>query len=166
MDFKNHLKLIEAFKLVVEKYNDIYLVLTGAKKNNYKNIVKKIEELGLENKVLHLGYVDYKDLPYLYKMSVMLVMPSLFESVSIPVYVAFALKVPVCASNVCAIPEQVEDAGLLFDPNDEKDIAKKILILLEDEVLRNEIAKKGYKRIVNFNHEEYMKSLLDVLNIL
>ena len=44
-------------------------------------------------------------------------MPSLFESVSIPIYEAFQVGTPVAASNILAIPEQVGDAGLLFDPN-------------------------------------------------
>ena len=46
-------------------------------------------------------------------MSIMLVMPTLFESVSIPIYESFFLKVPVCASNVVALTEQVGGAGIL-----------------------------------------------------
>ena len=68
----------------------------------------------------------------------MLVMPTLFESVSIPIYESFFLKVPVCASNVVALPEQVGDAGILFDPNDIFDMAEKISILLNNENIRNE----------------------------
>ena len=66
-------------------------------------------------------------------MSIMLVMPTLFESVSIPIYESFFLKVPVCASNVVALTEQVGGAGILFDPNDVYDMAKKISILLINE---------------------------------
>jgi glycosyltransferase involved in cell wall biosynthesis len=35
------------------------------------------------------------------------------------------LKVPVCASNVVALTEQVGDAGILFVPNDVYDMAEK-----------------------------------------
>ena len=48
----------------------------------------------------------------------MLVMPTLFESVSNPIYELFFLKVPVCASNVEDLTEQVSGSGILFDPND------------------------------------------------
>ena len=41
-------------------------------------------------------------------------MPSLFESISLPIYEAFSLKIPVCCSNVVALPEQVGEAGLLL----------------------------------------------------
>ena len=119
--------MLEPFKLDLEQYNDIHLVLTGARQNNYQNVSSKITELELESKVLHLGYIAYEDLPYLYKMSEMLVMPTLFKSISIPIYEAFALKVPVCASNVVALPEQVGEAGLLFDPNNTTEMANKII---------------------------------------
>jgi glycosyltransferase involved in cell wall biosynthesis len=160
---KNHIKLLEAFKQVSEKYKDMYLVLTGAKQNNYENVILKIKNLELENKVLHLGYVDYEDLPYLYKMSEMLVMPTLFESISIPIYEAFALKVPVCASDVVALPEQVGDAGLLFDPNDADDMAEKISQLIDDDKLRKEIVENGYSKIQNFNHKKYSEQLVKVI---
>jgi hypothetical protein len=51
-------------------------------------------------------------------MSTMLVMPTLFESVSNPIYELFFLKVPECASNVEDLTEQVSGSGILFDPND------------------------------------------------
>ena len=51
--------------------------------------------------------ISYEELLYVYKMSIMLVMPTLFESVSIQIYELLFLKVPVCASNVVALTEQV-----------------------------------------------------------
>ena len=160
---KNHLKLLEAFSIVNKNHLDINLILTGNTNNNYKYIIKRIYELGISNKVKHLGCISYEELLYVYKMSIMLVMPTLFESVSIPIYESFFLKVPVCASNVLAIPEQVGDAGILFDPNDVYDMADKISILLNDEKLRNEKKDLGFELVSNFNHKEYKNKLMDVL---
>lgn len=161
---KNHIKLVEAFELITKEYDDIYLILTGSQQNNYKNLVKRIDELGLNEKTKHLGYIDYKDLAYLYKMSQMLVMPTFFESVSIPIYEAFSLEVPVCSSNVVALPEQVGDAGLLFNPNDINDMSQKILMYLNNENLRKAKGKKGLERVATFIHEEYMQKLLSILH--
>ena len=161
---KNHIKLIEAFNIVSEKRKDIFLVLTGSQKNNYINVVNKIEELKISEKVIHLGYIDYVDLPYFYKMSQFLIMPTLFESVSIPIYEAFSLEVPVCSSNVVALPEQVGDAGLIFDPFDINDMAEKMILFLDDKNLRAEKGAKGLKRILNFNHDQFKTKLLKVLN--
>ena len=160
---KNHIRLIEAFEIVSKENDDVFLILTGSKQNNYDNVIRKIDELSLDNKVIHLGYIDYEDLPYFYKMSQFLVMPTLFESVSIPIYEAFALEVAVCSSNVVALPGQVGKAGLLFDPNDIHDISDKIIMYLNDENLRKEKAKLGLDKVKNFNHLNYSKNLLEII---
>ena len=160
---KNHLKLLDAFKILLRKHEGLHLVLTGAKQNNYDSVVNKIKELGIEEYVSILGYVDYLELAYLYKLSKMLVMPTLFESVSIPVYEAFALKVHVCCSNVVALPEQVGDAGLLFDPNDAVDMAEKVDTLISNEELSNVFVERGFRQIANFDHENYRTRLLKAI---
>lgn len=140
------------------------LVLSGAKHKNFPNVMNTIKDLKLQNRVLYTGYVDYDDLPYLYKLSKMLVMPSLFESISIPVYEAFALGIPVCCSNVVALPEQVGDSGLLFDPNNENDIADKIIKLLDDESLRTKIVNSGFNKIKAYSHINYNEKLVHLIN--
>ena len=97
-------------------------------------------------------------------MSQFLVMPTLFESVSIPIYEAFALEVAVCSSNVVALPEQVGDAGLIFDPNDIHDMASSMIKYLEDDNLRKEKAKQGLERVKGFNHENYRIKLLEIFD--
>ena len=161
---KNHIKLIEAFNLVLKRNKNIYLVLSGAKQNNYLNVINHINKMNLDKRIILIGYIDYKDLPYLFSMSQVMVMPSLFESISIPIYEAFALKVPVCASNVVAIPEQVGDAGVLFNPNDKKDIADKLCQLLEDNDLQQILKLKGIERIKGYSHLEYTSNLLFIIN--
>ena len=164
---KNHFKLVEAFKIVSKTFDDVHLILTGSKTNNYSvqnynNLLQRIDELSLQDRVKHLGYVDYEDLPYLYKTSQFLVMPTLFESVSIPIYEAFALEVAVCSSNVVALPEQVGDAGLIFNPNDIYDIAENMKKYLNDDSLRKEKARLGFEKVKGFNHENYRTKLLKV----
>ena len=161
---KNHIKLVEAFNVVSRQIDDVYLILTGSQQNNYNNLIQRIDELSLNDKVRHLGYIDYKDLPYFYKMSQFLIMPTLFESVSIPIYEAFALEVAVCSSNVVALPEQVGDAGIIFNPNDIKDMSEKMMRYLSDDSLRKEKAKLGFERLKGFNHENYRGKLLKALN--
>lgn len=161
---KNHIKLVEAFSLVAMKYDDVYLILTGSQQNNYNNLMKRIDALKLNDKVKHLGYIDYKALPYLYKMSQFLVMPTLYESISIPIYEAFALEVAVLSSNIAALPEQVGDAGIIFDPCNISEMAEQMMMYLDDEDLRKEKARLGFQRITNFNHNEYTKKLIELLS--
>lgn len=160
---KNHIKLLEAFSIVKKDFKDLRLVFTGSKQNNFRNVDHKIKELQLQNSVIYLGYIDYSDLPFLYKMSKFLVIPTLFESISIPIYEAFSLKVAVCCSNVVALPEQVGEAGLLFDPNNEKDIAKKMIMYLSDSGLLEEKASLGYLKINSFNYEAYKSNIIEII---
>ncbi len=160
---KNHMKLLEAFLLVQKKYPDVSMVFTGAKLVSFNDVYNKTQYLQLTGKVKFLGYVDYGDLPAIYLMSEMLVMPTLFESVSIPIYEAESLKVPVCCSNILALPEQVADSALLFDPENPQDIALAIEKLLSDGALRKDLGERGYARIRNFNHAGYSKKLQELI---
>ena len=73
--------------------------------------------------------------------------PTLFESISIPVYEAFSVGTAVCASNVVALPEQIGDAGLLFDPESADEIAAAISRLLGDPALRRTLVERGFQRM-------------------
>ena len=160
---KNHIRLLKAFKTVCEEDNQITLILSGSEQNNYLKLVECIHELGLESKVKHLGHVEYRDIPALYKLSKMLIMPTLFESISIPIYEAFSLEIPVCCSNVVGLPEQVNGAALLFDPFDEKDISSKIMQILNNPDLQKKLGKDGNRRLKKLNHETYSQKILEVI---
>ena len=160
---KNHINLLKAFKLLSAKYPKLFLILSGSTQNNHTNVLKYIKDNNL--KVKHIGYIDYDDLPYIYVNSKMLVLPTLFESISIPIWEAFSLGVPVCSSNAVALPEQVGDAGILFDPKDPIDIFDKIKTLLGDSIKREEMVIMGKNKVEKFNHENYCKKLLNVIDI-
>jgi len=161
---KNHLNLIKAIKCIKDKYNvEIPLMLVGSKKNNFENVMKEIQNLGLSKQVKYLGYVPDEEMPYLYKLSSALVMPTLFESVSMPIWEAFYLGCPVVSSNVCALPEQVADAGLLFDPLNIEDIAEKIYNIWTEESLRRKLIDKGFERVKDLTIENYAKKWEKIL---
>lgn len=161
---KNHLNLIQAFSLIKQKYPDLSLVLTGSKQNNYEAVLDKISNLGLTDSIKILGYIDSAGLPILYKQAVMLVMPTLFESISIPIYEAFAIETPVCCSNVVALPEQVGKAGITFNPSDPEDIAEKITIILSDLKLQQKLKTEGKKIMANNSPKSYSKKIILTVN--
>jgi glycosyltransferase involved in cell wall biosynthesis len=160
---KNHLRLIEAFAEVVAEVPDLKLVLTGKKRDEYEVVMNAVSKLGLGDKVCHLGYVEQDDLQPIYQLATALVMPSLFESVSIPIYEAFQVGTPVLASNILAIPEQVGDAGLLFDPTSVTSIKQAILQITGDPVAARELGKKGRDRMSAMTPERYGAQLTDLV---
>lgn len=161
---KNHRRLVEAFKLVQNKHPDCYLVLTGKMRDEFERVFARVRELALDKKVIHIGYVEHAELAALYRGAIVAAIPTLFESISIPVYEAFSVGTAVCVSNVDALPEQVGDAGLLFNPNSTEDIAEKICTLLSNSELRTCLIERGYRRMVSITHEEYAESLALVID--
>jgi glycosyltransferase involved in cell wall biosynthesis len=160
---KNHLRLIEAFRDVVTEIPDLKLVLTGKKRDEYESVMRAVGKLGLGERVHHLGYVAQGDLQAIYRLATALVMPSLFESVSIPIYEAFQAGTPVVASGILAIPEQVGNAGLLFDPTSVSSIKQAILDIVRDPEAARVLGQKGRDRMLAMTPERYGAQLQNLL---
>jgi glycosyltransferase involved in cell wall biosynthesis len=160
---KNHLRLIEAFRNVASEVPDLHLVFTGKKRDQYESVKKAVGQFGLNGRVCHLGYVEQGDLQAIYRLAMALIMPSLFESISIPVYEAFQLGTPVAASGILAIPEQVGDAGLLFDPKSTASIGEAILKIVNDPEATRLLGKKGKDRMLAMTPERYGAQLQNLL---
>ncbi len=160
---KNHLRLIEAFREVAAEVPDLKLVLTGKKRDQYETVMRAVDAFGLNERVCHLGYVEQDDLQAIYRLTTALVMPSLFESVSIPIYEAFQVGTPVAASGILAIPEQVGDAGLLFDPKSVTSIKDAILRIVRDPAAARLLGKSGRDRMLAMTPERFAAQLQSLL---
>jgi glycosyltransferase involved in cell wall biosynthesis len=160
---KNHLRLIEAFREVATEIPDLKLVLTGKKRDEYQAVMEAVGKFGLSERVCHLGYVAQEELQAIYRLATALVMPSLFESVSIPIYEAFQVGTPVVASGILAIPEQVGDAGLLFEPTSVTSIKQAILDIVRDPEAARLLGKKGLDRMLAMTPERYGAQLQNLL---
>jgi glycosyltransferase involved in cell wall biosynthesis len=160
---KNHLRLIDAFREVAAEVPDLKLVLTGKKRDQYETVMSAIDTFGLNGRVCHLGHVEQDDLRTIYRLATALVMPSLFESVSIPIYEAFQVGTPVAASGILAIPEQVGDAGLLFDPTSVASIKDAILRIVKGPAAARLLGERGRGRMAAMTPERYGAQLQNLL---
>lgn len=155
-EHKNHLRLIKAIDFLKNNFRErIPLVLVGSKREAYPKIIRLIDKLNLKSDVTHIGFVSQSELVALYKASKMLVYPSLIGHTNIPPLEAMMLGTPVVCSNIFSMPEQIGDAGLLFDPFNIEDIADKIYKVWTNEPLRSELSKLGYERAKNFTLEKF-----------
>ncbi len=110
-----------------------------------------LDALDLRAQVQFLGFVPDEDLRALYQLSQFLIMPTLFESDSFPIYEAWLEGVPVVCSNVCSLPDQVHDAASLFDPHDVQSIAAAITQVSTSPALRESLRTRGYRRLKDFD---------------
>lgn len=161
---KNHIRLLEAVKLLKEKNIDIQLVLVGSEQNNSNTVADSIQKFELEKNVLILGYVSNDEMVYLYKNARALVMPTLFGPTNIPPLEAFCLGCPVATSRIYAIPEQLGDAALLFDPRNVTEIAQCIEKLWNDDSLCEELKKKGYKHTDSWGMLQFANQLAAIIS--
>lgn len=161
---KNHLRLVQAFAEVARHHTRCHLLLTGKPRGEFQRVCARVQELGLATRVKHVGYVSTSELNAIYKTCTLVVIPTLFESISIPVYEAFALGAPVCASRIGALPEQIGEAGELFDPFSVQEIARTICAALADEDRRRELVRRGKAAVAGLTREAYAARLQSVLS--
>jgi glycosyltransferase involved in cell wall biosynthesis len=161
---KNHLTLIRALKMLVDDGIEIELVCTGNKTDHYKNIREFVEELQLSEKVHFLGIVTEEELIGLYKNTRLVVIPTLYEAGSGPLYEAMQYQVPVICSNVTSLPETMNNAEFIFNPNDTESIANKIKSGLKDVNFRKRNIKNSKERIEQFKQVNYSLKFLEAYN--
>jgi glycosyltransferase involved in cell wall biosynthesis len=150
---KNHLRLLEALKILRDRGLTIPVVFTGAQNGLDKPVREAAARLGVSEQVLFTGFVDPIQLRSLYRLARLLVFPSLFEGWGMPILEAFAAELPVASSNVTCLPDLSAGAARLFDPWDPVDIAAAIGDLWTDGPKRIEMARLGFARASVFSWE-------------
>lgn len=137
--------LIKAAKIIKNEKDFILLIVGDGPEK--KSLESKAQ--GIEDKVIFLNFIPQKELFYLMERSYVFVLPSLSEGRSNVILEAFASGLPVIASRILANLELVSEGvnGLLFKPGESKELAEKIVFLLRNQDLRNELAKQGKKFI-------------------
>nr|MBC7613678.1 glycosyltransferase family 4 protein [Pseudopedobacter sp.] len=162
---KNLPRLVSAFSKVQMVYPDIKLVLVGSttsKKhgNDFNAIVHAIDEHHLQNKVILTGYLNDSQVAEMYRHATAYVFPSINEGFGIPILEAFHFQIPVAAANNTCLPEVGGKAIVKFDPFSIEDIANKIVEILSNINLRDNLVANGSERLKNFSWDTAAKQLL------
>ena len=159
-EHKNHLRLLEALALLRDREGLVVcLVCTGSRYPQFwPRIEARIQALHLQEQVQFLGLVPPEDLRALYRLAQFVVVPTLFEAASGPVFEAWQEGTPVACSTVTSLPEQVGDAALLFDPFSVEAIASAVHRMATEPGLRAELERKGQRRLQDFSWERTAKA--------
>lgn len=148
---KNHELLLKAVALLRDKRGlAVPLVFSGVETPHARHLRRLTLDLGLSGTVRWLGFVEPAQLRALYGLARCVVVPTLFESASFPIFEAFECGVPVACSNVTALPKQVGDAAVVFDPHSVEEIGAAIERLWTDARLREDLVKRGRARVAEF----------------
>ncbi len=160
---KNHLNLISALSISLKKCPDIHLVLTGSKSRNYKNIVKHIHSLNLDNRVIILGHVPDKNMAFLYHHARAMIMPTYFGPTNIPPIEALSCKCPILVSRVYAMPEQLGNAALYFEPSSPENIADAINKIWLNDGLHATYKARSIQYTKKNNHASFNQRFQNIL---
>jgi glycosyltransferase involved in cell wall biosynthesis len=164
---KNVPRLIEAYAgLPAGLRKEYQLVIAGRYQHLghplYPDPRVTVQRLGLDGRVVFTGQIREQDKAPLYSAATVFAFPSLYEGFGIPVLEAMACGTPVVTSNSSALPEVAGDAGLLVDPYDTDAIGNGIRKLLEEQALRDELARRGLERARLFTWQQVAEQTLNV----
>lgn len=137
--------LINAAPKILSKVNAKFVIVgSGYMKEQLLNIVRG---MGLEHKVLFLGFLDEASLLRLQKIADVSVVPSLFEPFGIVALEAMAAKSPVVVSDTGGMSEIVEHdiTGVKTYPNDPNSLAWGVNKVLLNEKYRQFITENAFR---------------------
>lgn len=119
---KNHYTLLMAFLRFLSNHDDCRLVFTGSDKGNEGYIKSVCSDLGIEDKVVFMGFVPTEIVSTLYRNAIALVMPTLMGPTNMPLLEAMELGCPVICSDFKGHREELAEAALYVNPLDSQDI--------------------------------------------
>jgi len=161
---KNHVYLLEGLKCLEEKYGlKVGAIFSGGDQGNLAHIRRITEDLGLSDCVRFAGFVPNEEIPYLYKQSLALVMPTYFGPTNLPPLEAFFLGVPVLYPDKPGLRDQVGAAALLMDLHEPESMASHLTSLIENPELREKLIEKGKAVLVKNSDQNRLEILMTVL---
>jgi len=168
--------LVRAFAAVVRE-TDARLVIAGAMAPRFDQPLRdSIRELGLTDKVEVVGPIDHDQLPALMATATVCVVPAAADLTPSPnvVFPTKILEYMACRRAIVAPRRQtlahvVENnrEALLFEAGDPIDLARKVLRLIGEPLLRERIAQNAYERVRrDFTASAARRALRNAYNLL
>jgi glycosyltransferase involved in cell wall biosynthesis len=150
--YKNIPHALAVFKELLKRNNSLYFVKVGSPWTENQKIL--ITSLGIEKRVIHLGFIPRESLPMIYALAQCLYYPSFIEGFGFPVLEALSSGCPVITSKTPALVEVSGGAGIHVDTNMSGQIIQTINTLITHDTMRNTYRAKGIKRSQYFSREK------------
>ncbi|MEH1969774.1 FkbM family methyltransferase [Nostoc sp.] len=165
---KNIAHVIRSFLRLIktQHIDDLNLVLIGTKGWQYEEIFAEIDRAKeLENRIIITGYVPDEDLAPLYSGALAFIYVSLYEGFGLPPLEALQCGTPVITSNTSSLPEVVEDAGIMLDPNDVIGLCDAIFKLYSEPEYRENLANKSVQQAQKFSWDKYVQETIKIYEL-
>jgi glycosyltransferase involved in cell wall biosynthesis len=157
--------IIRAIQTVRKEIPHVQFEIYGKGEEKYKNkLMSLVKKLNLENNVSFCGPVYGNEKWKKYYSSTIQIIPSREEGFGNVVIEGMLCNTPIIVSNDGALPEVSAGYALIFDINKPKDLARKIIKLLKDKKLRNNMSKDANKYANKFITGDIGKQLVKYYN--
>ena len=155
--YKNHITSIKILENLLDKNFDVCIVWIG-----HKGDVNKINNHNIVNKIYKIPIVDKKELPFIYKICDVALVPSLYEGMGLVAIEAMRTGIPVVTSNTSSIPEIVGEEGITCDPTNDEQMTQSIIKLLINKEFYRKKINDGLIRSKLFDYDRMHKSIISI----
>jgi glycosyltransferase involved in cell wall biosynthesis len=162
---KGHEEFLNAAKMIKDNGSkDVLFAIAGSAsygEYDYEEKIRKLPtKLGIENAVRFVGF--QKDIEKFLATLDIFAFPSHEESFGLALAEAMSMKLPVVASGSAGVLDIVTDGetGILFPPKDYEALARRLMLLMDDETLRKRLGEAARERVKsNFSLSRAAESL-------
>lgn len=164
---KNTALAISAFAQFKQEYSDLphKLVIIGKPGYGYETVRATIDALPkpIAKDVIEVGYASDTDLAAYRQSATAFIYPSLYEGFGLPLLEAMQAGIPIIASDSSSIPEVVDEAAILVNPESADELAKAMYTLATSDLSCQQIAERGKERVKDFSWQKTALATLQVL---
>ena len=168
---KNLDALLTAFAALAlqHEFADVILIMVGEYEkevfhSSFQTLKKRVQELGLTNRVIFTGYLTDDDLVILLNLATVLALPSMMEGFGLPAIEAAACGCPVIATKASPLPGLLGEGALYIDPTDVQDLERVLNRVLTSEELRRRMRGAGVAAASRLTWDAAANQLVQVLN--
>lgn len=162
---KNHIRIVRAVEILRNRFGiKANVVFTGTDYINQRYVMDAVKKRNLDDNFCFLGFVDEKQLRWLYTHAVALVFSSLLGPNNLPPIEACYLGCPVILSDIQGHREEIGGAGLYFDGFDDEKLAlhmRKLLLEPDERDLLIEKGKTLANQVIDHSYIDVIKGIIE-----
>ena len=147
---------IQSFSKIVRCFpNSVLLICGSGTEKEKKYLTNLVQQKRIENKVRFLGKIKHSELPLIYNVADIFLMPSLMsEGHAYTLVEAMACGLPSIATKLGGNIETIGDAGVLVPPGDVNALEQAMIELAQNPERRKELSQRARKRVIRYFSEE------------
>jgi glycosyltransferase involved in cell wall biosynthesis len=126
--------------------DNVNLVLAGGNVEQRVELTSLAKELGIEDRLVLLGWIEDSDLPALYAEALCFVYPSEYEGFGLQLCEAMAVGCPVLAARATCLPEILGGGGKTFDLDRTEELSQLLVAISFDRKFRKDLSDRAFQK--------------------